>query len=171
LKKSGRKKSKQSSKKVRAETLRIRLARAEDRTVLAKMRAELWPESSVEEHAGELWLILTGKYRSVMPMVILVAEADDGSVVGFLETNLRSQADGCDPARYVGFVEGWFVAKEWRRSGVGASLIRAAEEWARGQGCKEMASDADISNAVSQRAHEALGFEAVGRNVNYKKAL
>jgi aminoglycoside 6'-N-acetyltransferase I len=71
----------------------------------------------------------------------------------------------------VGFLEGWYVAETHRRRGVGAALLRAAEDWAREQGCTEMASDTWLDNEGSQRAHEALGFEEVDRCVNYRKSL
>ena len=46
--------------------------------------------------------------------------------------------------------------------------MRAAEEWARAQGCVEMASDALIENERSQRAHEALGFDVADRCVHFR---
>jgi aminoglycoside 6'-N-acetyltransferase I len=104
-------------------------------------------------------------------MAILVSEDQHGALTGFLEVGLRSHADGCNSARPVGFVEGWFVQKAFRNKGVGAELMRAAEDWARAQGCFEMASDALISNQTSQRAHEALGFEVVDRCVHFRKLL
>jgi len=84
---------------------------------------------------------------------------------------VRSQADGCDPSRPGGFVEGWFVQEEFRNRGVGSELMRSAEDWPRGQGCLEMASDALIDNEGSQRAHEALGFDVVDRCVHFRKGL
>lgn len=134
------------------------------------MRHTLWPDGSVEEHARELAEILEGKWSQIYPYLVLVAESD-GQLVGFAEVTLRSRADGCDPTRPVGFFEGWFVAEEHRRKGVGTALLRAAEDWVREQGCTEMASDALIDNDVSLRAHEALGFEVVDRVVNFRKSL
>jgi aminoglycoside 6'-N-acetyltransferase I len=55
--------------------------------------------------------------------------------------------------------------------GVGGELMRSAEDWARAQGCLEMASDALIDNEESQRAHEALGFDVVDRCVHFRKGL
>jgi aminoglycoside 6'-N-acetyltransferase I len=135
------------------------------------LRAALWPESSTEEHARELRLILAGRFPRVMPLVILVAEASHGTVVGFLEAGLRSCADGCDETHPVGYMEGWYVRENCRQQGIGAELLKEAENWARSQGCIEMASDAAIDNAVSQRAHESLGFEVVERSVLYRKTL
>jgi aminoglycoside 6'-N-acetyltransferase I len=63
------------------------------------------------------------------------------------------------------------VREDARKSGVGAALIRAAENWAREQGCREMASDAWVENVESQAAHQALGYEVVDRCVHFRKAL
>jgi aminoglycoside 6'-N-acetyltransferase I len=106
-----------------------------------------------------------------LPLVILVAEDKDGSLVGFLECGLRSHAESCNPSRPVGYVEGWYVAEGHRRRGIGKSLLAAAEEWARSQGCVEMASDALIDNALSQKVHQHLGFEVVERSVHFRKDL
>ncbi len=106
-----------------------------------------------------------------MPLAILVAETADRSLVGFVEVDLRSHADGCNPAQPVGYIEGWYVAPEFREHGIGRMLIEAAENWARGHNCIEMASDAVIDNQVSHQAHEALGFEVVDRCVHYRKLL
>jgi aminoglycoside 6'-N-acetyltransferase I len=150
---------------------RVRLAQQADRDELSRLRAALWPESSAEEHAEELQVILSGKFPGIMPMVIYVAEASDGTLAGFLEAGLRSHADGCDAAHAVGYVEGWCVREDLRRQRIGAELLRAAEDWARGQGCQEMASDTQLDNAASQCAHEALGFEIAERSVLYRKTL
>ena len=91
--------------------------------------------------------------------------------MGFLEVDLRSHADGCDPSHAVGFIEGWYVDPDWRGQGIGRKLLAAAEDWARAQGCLEMASDTWIANELSQRIHEAAGFTVVDRCVHYRKGL
>jgi aminoglycoside 6'-N-acetyltransferase I len=151
--------------------IHIRLAVPPDCEQLSRLRETLWPESSAAEHQKEIASILAGQYNGAMSMVILVAEAPDAAVAGFLEVGLRSHADGCDPKHPVGFVEGWFVVEDYRRKGVGTQLLAAAEDWARHQGCVEMASDTWIDQPVSQRVHEALKFEVVDRCVHYRKAL
>jgi aminoglycoside 6'-N-acetyltransferase I len=104
-------------------------------------------------------------------MVNLVSFDETGTLTGFLEVGLRSHADGCDPARPVSFVEGWFVHEKFRKQGIGAELMRAAEDWAHARGCHEIASDTWIDNEDAQRAHQVLGFEMVDRCVNFRKAL
>jgi aminoglycoside 6'-N-acetyltransferase I len=153
----------------------IRPAQLSDHDQLLRFREALWPKSSAEEHARELTLILEGRAVTTLPLIILVAElvgdASHRTLVGFLEVDLRSHADGCDPSRPVGYIEGWYVAETHRHKGVGKKLLAAAEDWARSQGCAEVASDTWIDNAVSQRVHEALGYEVVDRCVHYRKTL
>lgn len=152
-------------------TANIRAARHSDIAAIARMRSALWPDATIEEHAREAHEMLDGKGYGSMPCATFVAEAEDGAIVGFLEAGLRSHADGCDAAHAVGYIEGWLVEKGFRRQGIGAALVRAAEDWSRGLECVEMASDTWIDNEGSQRAHEALGFELVDRVVTYRKPL
>lgn len=150
--------------------MNIRPARASDAAALSVMRHALWPDGSVDEHRKEVAAIITGELSMIYPYAVFVME-DDGGLIGFAEVTLRSRADGCDPMQPVGYFEGWYVAASHRRKGCGAALLRAAEDWARAQGCIEMASDTWLDNDVSQQAHAALGFELVDRVVHYKKRL
>ncbi len=155
----------------RVSTICIRRAELSDYDQVLRMREALWPKTPAEEHARELAQILQGKAVVTMPLIILVAEASNRIVVGFLEVDLRSHADGCSPSRPVGYVEGWYVAEGYRRKGIGRSLLAAAEDWARSQGCIEIGSDTWVDNEASQRVHEALGYEVVDRCVHYRKTL
>jgi aminoglycoside 6'-N-acetyltransferase I len=149
----------------------IRAAVSSDCSPLAELCFALWPESPLEEHARELAERLSGRIPGTLPLSYFVAETPARQIVGFIETGLRSHADCCDPTHPVGFIEGWYVKPEFRRNGLGRRLVAAAEDWARAHGCREMASDTGVDNAASQRCHEALGYEAVSRAVNYRKPL
>ena len=149
----------------------IRLGTLPDLDELLRLRPLLWPETTAAENREELSAVLSGAPSGNLPSAIVVAEDSEGSLAGFLEAGLRSHADGCDTRVPVGYVEGWFVVESHRRTGIGAQLLRFAEQWARGHGCVEMASDALIDNQISQQAHEALGFEVVDRCVHYRKTL
>lgn len=153
--------------------MNIRPAQLSDLEQLAGMCEALWPTASAEEHAKELRLLLQGNTSLVltMPLSIFVAEDTDGLLLGFVEVDLRSHADGCNPSKPVGYVEGWYVAEPHRQRGVGRKLLAKAEQWARDHSCVEIASDATIDNDRSQRAHVALGYQVVARCVHYRKDL
>lgn len=162
--------SKQVTDSPREPPCHVRRARAADIEALAALRAALWPEGPLAEHREEVAAILDGRPRSTLPLVVIVAE-EGADLTGFVEVGLRSHANGCDPGAAVGYVEGWFVAPLHRRKGVGRALLEAAEAWCREEGATEIASDTWIDNRASRRAHEALGFLAVDRCVNYRKPL
>jgi aminoglycoside 6'-N-acetyltransferase I len=143
----------------------------DDQLELATMRNLLWPESSCEEHRKEIETILRSGNYGTLPMAILVSHDNSGALAGFIEVGLRSHADGCNTAHPVGFIEGWFVHEPSRKQGIGRALMRAAEEWAREQGCHEIASDTWIDDQISIDAHQSLGFEIVDRCVHFRKPL
>lgn len=148
----------------------VRAAGPADLEAVVDLAVALWPEALPEEHRVHMRAVLSGVPPSTLPLTLFVAERGQ-RIVGFVEVGLRSHADGCDERRPVGYVEGWFVAPEHRGQDLGRALMTAAEEWARGKGCLEMASDTWIDNEPSQRAHQALGFEVVERCITFRKAL
>jgi aminoglycoside 6'-N-acetyltransferase I len=149
----------------------IRPAQLSDRDAVVAMRVQLWPDCSPAEEGRAFEALVASGRTGTLPATILVAQDASGLLIGFLEVGLRSHADGCDPAHATGYVEGWFVREGFRGRGIGAAMMRAAEQCARAHGCVEMASDALIENLGSQAAHDALGFEVVDRCVHYRKAL
>lgn len=95
--------------------------------------------------------------------------ADPETLVGYADVGERSAVEGADGA--AAYLEAWYVKPEWRRRGVGESLIRACETWAREQGYREMGSDAQLENTESQRLHQKFGFRETERVVNFLKVL
>jgi aminoglycoside 6'-N-acetyltransferase I len=149
----------------------IREASTDDAREIAVLCALLWPDATATEHLAEIEPLLRSKTCGGMPFATFVSHDKEGRITGFLQADLRSHADGCDPAQPTGYVEGWYVIDELRRQGIGSALMRAAEEWARSLGCKEMASDTWIDERNSLEAHEALGFEVVDRCIHFRKSL
>lgn len=145
--------------------MKIRGYRDTDRPDWLRMSVALFPESSAEDLAGGM-----RDFRSRGDGEVFVAERDDGSVAGFVEVGTRPYADGCDTSP-VGYIEAWYVDPDARRAGYGRALLRAAEEWGRKMGYREMASDALLDNDTSHAAHLSAGYEEVGRIVQYRKAL
>jgi aminoglycoside 6'-N-acetyltransferase I len=71
-------------------------------------------------------------------------------------------AEGCE-SRPCPYIEGWWVAPDLRRTGVGRALIAAVESWCTAHGYTELASNVELDNDISLQAHAALGFEPVCR--------
>jgi aminoglycoside 6'-N-acetyltransferase I len=154
----------------------IRAAHPGDESEITAMQCLLWPDAQPAELRVEVEAAIAGHAVGTLPSLLLLAESaagadKEGALAGFVAAGLRSHADGCDPARPVGFIEGWFVRPSMRGQGIGRALIEAAEAWARTQGCREMASDALIDNLPSQEAHAHLGFDVVDRCVHFRKSL
>jgi putative acetyltransferase len=152
----------------------IRAVRNGDQAEWLRMRALLWPDGAGDEHADEINAFIgTGAFRWSEPflgLAVFVAVRPGSGLCGFVEASIRPYAEGC-ATWPVGYVEGWFVDADVRRQGIGTRLVRAAERWATGLGCRETASDAHPENKVSLIAHKALGFEEVERAVHLRKRL
>ncbi len=50
-------------------------------------------------------------------------------------------------------------------------LLAVCQDWAKGQGCTEFASDCELVNEDSLKFHMKLGFEEVNRIVCFTKKL
>ena len=149
-------------------TIQVRPATPQDASAWLIMRQALWPEESASYHASEVESYFAGRLRE--PLEVLLAFDDSGSSIGFAELSIRPYAEGCD-TDHVGYLEGWYVVPEARRRGVGRALVQAAEQWARGRGCSEFASDALLDNDVSAAAHRALGFTETVQIRCFRKTL
>jgi aminoglycoside 6'-N-acetyltransferase I len=146
----------------------IRSIEAGDAEAWAMLRARLWPNADAAELAREVHAFLEG---SAVPALTAVFIAHDGSTpLGFLELAVRPFSDGCD-SMPVPHVEGWYVEPFARRRGVGRELLRSAEEWARTRGFTELASDTEIENDASLRAHLRCGFDETDRLIKFRKLL
>jgi aminoglycoside 6'-N-acetyltransferase I len=101
---------------------------------------------------------------------VFVWEREDGSLGGFASVSVRPWAEGCQ-TEPVPYVEGWYVAVDLRRRGVGAALLGAVEEWARAGGHAELGSDVEVDNEGSLAAHLRLGYEPTTRLQFFRKLL
>jgi aminoglycoside 6'-N-acetyltransferase I len=139
----------------------VRQLRENDIEEWFRLRKMLWDGSSEEEHKAEMMDI----YEHTETQLILVAETDGKRLVGFLEASIRPFVEDCHSDQ-VGYLEGWYVEPEFRRNGIGKKLVAEAEK-----GAIEMASDAEIGNERSLKAHQNLGYIETSRLVHLRKDL
>ena len=131
-----------------------------------RLRKLLWDRLSDEEHHAEMIDI----YEHTDTQLVLVADVGNGKLAGFLEASIRPFVEDCRTDN-VGYLEGWFVEPGFRRYGIGGKLVRGGEDWARKKGSTEMASDAEVGNDLSLKAHLSLGYEETSRLVHLRKDL
>jgi aminoglycoside 6'-N-acetyltransferase I len=131
-----------------------------------RLRQCLWPDDTLDEHRRYAESILN---RPSDAVVYLACE--DREVIAFGEATLRRDyVNGCRSSP-IGFLEGLYVKPHYRRRGLARLISGALEDWAKGIGCTEFASDVLLSNKTGQRVHEALGFNESDRVVFYVKRL
>ncbi|MDZ4861213.1 MAG: GNAT family N-acetyltransferase [Candidatus Hydrogenedentes bacterium] len=130
-----------------------------------RLRCALWPTCTRAEHEAEQdwWL-------EQADVAVFVVKSDDGSLIGFAETSIHTEAPGCSTDR-IGFLEGWYVEEAYRKRGIGRALNDAVEQWARERGCTEMASDTGPEYPDSHAAHLGIGYCEAGDPFNFFKRL
>jgi aminoglycoside 6'-N-acetyltransferase I len=146
--------------------MEIRAPRTEEHLTWLQLRALLWPDHPRQMLEREQANILQEPERNA----VFVAATTGGTLVGFIEAAIRDWAEGCE-TEDVGYIEAWYVLPEHQRQGIGRLLVEAAEAWAASRGCSEMASDAELWNELSHKAHRALGYQEVMRLVCFRKEL
>lgn len=132
-----------------------------------RLRQQLWPESATDDHQNEMQQILAEPRR----YGCWLAQAADGAVIGLAEASLRHDYVNGTESSPVVFLEGIYVAPEYRRRGVARQLIEHVAQWGKKIDCVELASDTRLDNLVSQALHHALGFEETERVVYFRKRL
>ena len=147
------------------QNMTIRFAAPQDRDQWLLLRRELWPDCPEHKHQLEIDQILSSQG------VVFIAERDTSELVGFAEISIRHDHVEGASINPIPYLEGWYVGEQFRRKGIGRSLINAAEQWAKQQGFTEFASDVAIENQYGTAIHTALGFKEVGRNVHFLKSL
>ncbi len=144
--------------------IRIAVANPAVIPAIAALATKMW------EHPAEA---LAADFASLLnnPEATVFAAMQAGSVIGFAQCQLRHDYVEGASTGPVGYLEGIYVAEQYRRQGVAQALLDTCEEWARSKGCTEFAGDCELDNADSLKFHMAMGFEEVNRIICFKKEL
>ena len=143
----------------------IQKAEIKDLPILAELACKLWPDPTVEEMQAEFAEIL-----AKTDAAYFLAYAEE-TAIGFAQCQLRyDYVEGTDSSP-VGYMEGIYVAEEYRKHGIARELLAACESWAKEKGCTEFASDCELENTQSLQFHMKVGFEEANRIICFTKKL
>ena len=143
----------------------IRKAEIKDLHILSELACQLWPDNTVEEMRLEFSEIITKTDAA-----FFLAYAEE-TAIGFAQCQLRHDyVEGADSSP-VGYLEGIYVAEEYRKHGIARELLSACESWAKSKGCTEFASDCELENTQSLEFHLNVGFEEANRIICFTKKL
>ena len=143
----------------------IRKANMQDLPLVAELACQLWPEHTLREMQEDL--ADTMKMTDAAFFLCFAGE----KAVGFAQCQLRQDYVEGTESSPVGYLEGIYVCPSHRRRGIARQLLGACEGWARDMGCREFASDCELTNTQSLQFHLALGFEEVNRISCFTKKL
>jgi GNAT superfamily N-acetyltransferase len=155
-------KQKQPNSAAKQAETKIRRAKARDAARLAELAGHLGYTATPAEIAQRLRTIKAASQHAV-----LVAESPDRKVIGWLHVSVSPLLE----VELRAEVNGLVVAEDERSRGTGALLLRAAEQWARRRGCKNMSVR---SNVIRDRAHQFYlrhGYEHYKTQKAFRKAI
>lgn len=143
----------------------IKKATGKEAEMAAGLALQMWEENNIEDLTREFI-----DYINADNNIILLAMSED-KPIGFAQCGLRHDyVEGTDSSP-VGYLEGIFVVKEYRKKGIAREMLKACETWAKGAGCKEFASDCELINDTSLTFHLKMGFKEANRIICFTKNL
>ena len=98
------------------------------------------------------------------PDGILVAEAEDGHVIGYITTRLNAESR-------LGWIPNLAVDPIWQGRGLGRQLVLAALDYLRRAGMIHAKIETLTSNERGQALYPSLGFIEVARQIHYVREL
>jgi aminoglycoside 6'-N-acetyltransferase I len=120
---------------------------------LTKLALELWTDGSFEEELTYCQSLLDAENE-----VCYLAKVE-GVYVAFIHVSLRAEyVEGADDSP-VAYIEGLYVKPSYQKQGIAQNLVGLAEAQGRKKGCKQVASDTELSNVSSIDFHKKWGLK------------
>lgn len=141
----------------------IRQAERIDLPQAAQLACQLWPEHNVSEMLEEM----TDAFGQQAVFLAFIQQ----QTVGFAQVSLRRDYVEGTSTSPVGYLEGIFVLPQHRSQGIARQLLSACEDWAAAQGCREFASDCELTNKDSLKFHLNVGFREANRIICFVRKL
>jgi len=140
----------------------IRFAAPGDAESLAVLAGQLGYTSSPEQVRQRLQQIVRDPDNAV-----LVAEGEDGQVIGWVQVYRRELLIEDRHAELGGLV----VAEGRRGQRVGQMLMEEVERWARDRGCTAVNVRSNVIRERAHRFYERIGYEAIKTQRAFRKGL
>ena len=140
-------------------------AKEKDAEILAEMATKIWENDKISELTEEFMEIAKDENSTCFLKFI------DEKVLAFANVALRHDYVEGTETSPVGYLEGVYVKKNYRKKGYARELVEACEKWAIEKNCKEFASDCLLENTDSLKFHLAIGFIEANRIICFKKNL
>jgi len=140
----------------------IRLATPCDAETLAVLAGQLGYTSSPEQVRQRLEQIVQDPDN-----VVLVAEGEDGQVIGWVQVYRRELLIDDRHAELGGLV----VAEGRRGQRVGQLLMEEVECWARARGCTAVYVRSNVIRERAHRFYERIGYEVIKTQRALRKSL
>lgn len=145
--------------------MRIAAVTREQFPLWKRLRQAVYSDLDPQFHDAEMeWLFADER------AACFLAWSDEGKAIGLLELTLRDFVDGCLGGA-VGYIDGIYLDPDYRGQGRGPELIAFAEDWCVSQGCRHMATDAEVANTAAQAFYRRLGFTERWQVVGFTKPL
>jgi ribosomal protein S18 acetylase RimI-like enzyme len=140
----------------------IREAQAKDVPALARLAGELGYATAESQMRRRFERVVADPEHRVY-----VAESSTGAVIGwvhvhltrFLATDIRGE------------IAGLIVDSTARSRGLGAQLLRAAEDWTKAQGAALLVLRSNLTREDAHRFYRRLGYTVTKTSLNFHKTL
>ena len=143
----------------------VQQAGKEDAFELARLAIQMWESHEIEEMSGKFEELVQSEEAACFLKYV------GDAAVGFAQCQLRHDYVEGTETSPVGYLEGILVEEAYRYKGYAKELLAECENWARGKGCREFASDCELENEESLRFHMATEFEEANRVICFRKSI
>lgn len=147
------------------ENIVIEKVREHHLDAISKMMLKLWPDCDINEEHLNCQKIIDANNETIYVAV------DAHLLVGFIHLTIRTEYVEGTTSTPAAYIEGLFVEKGYRKSGIARHLVEAGENWGRSKNCTEIASDTEITNDGSISFHKSVGFKEANRVVCFAKKI
>lgn len=138
---------------------------ADNAQALAQLFVALWPDCSSDEAYQNVQEVL----HSQRETCFLGKQSD--VYIAFVQGSTRTDYVEGASSPPTAYIEGLYVQEGFRRLGIAQKMLQLAADWGRGKGCRQLASDTEITNNASIEFHHKSGFQEAGRIVCFIKPI